>query len=217
MADMITIAVTDDNELLRKNIVDRLKDDFTILYEAGSARAILRYLRGNEPVYHPQVILMDIAMDELDGIEATAQVKELNPTIKVIMLTVFEDEDKVLNAIKAGADGYLVKDEKKERIIECIQDVINEGSYLSPSVAVKAIKYLQKTYVPSEALPGNPISKREQEILQLSISGSSYAEIANSLYISMSTVKSHIYHIYEKLHVSKKMDAARKASGNSSV
>jgi DNA-binding NarL/FixJ family response regulator len=211
---MISIAVTDDNEMLRKNIVDRLKDDFTILYEASSARAILRYLRANEPAYHPQVILMDIAMDELDGIEATAQVKELNPTIKVIMLTVFEDEDKVLNAIKAGADGYLVKDEKKERIIECIQDVVNEGSYLSPSVAVKAIKYLQKTYVPSEASPGNPLSKREQEILQLIISGNSYAEIANSLYISMSTVKSHIYHIYEKLQVSNKMDAARKASGN---
>jgi DNA-binding NarL/FixJ family response regulator len=211
---MTTIAVTDDNEMLRKNIVERLRGNFTIIFEAGSARTLLRFLHANEPAHHPQVVLMDIGMDEMDGIEATAHVKELNPGIKIIMLTVFEDDDKVLNAIKAGADGYLIKDEKKERIIESINDVMNGGSYLSPSVAVKAMKYLQKVYLPGEAAPGNPLSKREQEILQCIVGGSTYAEIAASLYISMSTVKSHIYHIYEKLHVGNKMDAARKASGN---
>jgi DNA-binding NarL/FixJ family response regulator len=211
---MITIAVTDDNEMLRKNIVERLKGEFSILFEAGSAMALLRYLKANKPAQHPQVILMDIAMDEMDGIEATLKVKELNPLIKVIMLTVFEDDEKVLNSIKAGADGYMIKDEKKERIIESIQDIMHGGSYLSPSVAVKALKYLQKVYLPGKATPGNPLSKREQEILQLIINGTTYSEIAAQLFISMSTVKSHIYHIYEKLQVSNKMDAARKASGN---
>lgn len=211
---MITIAVTDDNELLRRNIIDRLKDDFRIVFEASSAHAMLRYLTTHTLGDHPDVILMDIEMDEVNGIEATRQIKEIDPIIKVIMLTVFEDDDKVLNAIKAGADGYLIKDEKKERIIECILDVMNGGSYMSPSVAIKTLKYLQKNYIPKEAVPGNPLSHREQEILQLIIEGHSYAEIATKLFISMSTVKSHIYHIYEKLHVSNKIEAARKATSN---
>jgi len=211
---MITVAVTDDNDLLRNNIVERLKDNFQIIFEASSAKALLRNLNANERLHHPQIILMDIEMDDMDGIEATQQVKEINPGIKVIMLTVFEDDDKVLNAIKAGADGYLIKDEKKERIIECIFDVMNGGSYMSPSVAIKTLKYLQKNYIPKEATPGNPLTTREQEILQLVIDGNSYTDIAANLFISMSTVKSHIYHIYEKLHVSNKIEAAKKVTNN---
>ncbi len=211
---MISLAVTDDNELLRSNIIERLKDDFHILFEASSAKGLLRFLKANEFTHHPRVILMDIEMDEMNGIEATRLVKEINPAIKIIMLTVFEDDDKVLNAIKAGADGYLIKDEKKERIIECIYDVINGGSYMSPSVAIKTLKYLQKNYIPKEAVPGNPLTHREQEILHLIIDGSSYADIAARLFISMATVKSHIYHIYEKLHVSNKIEAAKKATNN---
>jgi DNA-binding NarL/FixJ family response regulator len=210
---MTCIAVTDDNGMLRQNIIERLQHDFRIVFEAGSAKSLLRFLTSNEPAHHPQVILMDIGMDEMDGIEATAAVKELNPSIKVIMLTVFEDEEKVLNAIKAGADGYLVKDEKKERLIECIHDVMQGGSYLSPSVAAKAMKYLQKNYVPDKASPGNPLSRREQEILQFIINGNTYQEIASKLFISMATVKSHIYHIYEKLQVKNKIEAAKKVSG----
>ena len=110
---MLTIAITDDNDMLRKNISERLKNNFQIVFEASSAKSLLRFLKINDPSRHPQVILMDIEMDEMDGIEATRQVKELAPAIKVIMLTVFEDDEKILNAIKAGADGYLVKDEKK--------------------------------------------------------------------------------------------------------
>jgi DNA-binding NarL/FixJ family response regulator len=211
---MITIAVTDDNEMLRGQIVQRLKDDFNVVFQAASAKALLRFLRANSPADHPRVVLMDIGMDEMNGIEATTHVKELNPIIKVIMLTVFEDDEKVLNAIKAGADGYIIKDEKRERIIECIQDIVNGGSYLSPSVAAKAMRYLQKAYRPAEAAPGNPLTKREQEILQLIIDGKTYADIATGLFVSMATVKSHISHIYQKLHVTNKMDAAKKASGN---
>lgn len=211
---MITIAVTDDNGLLRRNIIERLKEDFLTVFEASSAKAMLRFLKVNDTKQHPQVILMDIEMDEMNGIEATSLIKEINPGIKVIMLTVFEDDDKVLSAIKAGADGYLVKDERKERIIECIYDVINGGSYMSPSVAIKTMRYLQKNYIPKEAISGNPLTNREQEILQLVIDGNTYSDIATRLFISMSTVKSHIYHIYEKLHVSNKIEAAKKATGN---
>jgi len=211
---MLTIAITDDNDILRKNISERLNIDFQIIFEASSAKSLLRFLKTNDLSSHPQVIMMDIEMDEMNGIEATKKVKELNAAIKVIMLTVFEDDEKILNAIKAGADGYLVKDEKKERLIECIHDVMQGGSSLSPSVAAKAMKYLQKNYVPDKAVPGNPLSKREQEILQYIIDGSTYNDIASRLFISMATVKTHIYHIYEKLHVKNKIEAAKKATGN---
>ena len=211
---MVRIAVIDDNEFLRGNIIDRLKDEFHFVFESGAAKELIRFLKTHSIAQQPELILMDIEMEGTNGIEATALVKEFNPAIKVIMLTVFEDEDKVLNAIKAGADGYLLKDEKKEKLIECIHDVISGGSYLSPSVANKAMKYLQKTYVPKEASPGNPLTPREQEILLLIIDGQSYQEIASGLFISMPTVKSHIYHIYEKLHVSNKIEAAKKATGN---
>lgn len=211
---MFTIAITDDNDMLRKNISERLKNNFQVVFEASSAKSLLRFLKSNDTSHQPQVVLMDIEMDEMNGIEATKQVKELYPSIKVIMLTVFEDDEKILNAIKAGADGYLVKDEKKERIIECIEDVMKGGSYLSPSVAAKAMKYLQKNYIPEKAAPGNPLSKREQEILQFIIDGNTYHDIASKLFISMATVKTHIYHIYEKLHVNNKIEAAKKASGN---
>ncbi len=211
---MITLAITDDNDFLRQNIIERLKEEFHIVFEASSAKGILRFLRTNAAADHPQVILMDIEMDEMDGIQATAQINQINPQIRVIMLTVFEDEEKVFSAIKAGAVGYLVKDERKERMIECIHDVAEGGSYLSPSVAIKALQYLQEHYSPQQSAPGNPLSKREREILKYIIDGNSYAEIGVKLFISMATVKSHVYHIYEKLQVSNKIEAAKKATGN---
>ena len=211
---MISLAIVDDNELLRRNIIARFKDEFHIVYESRSAKPLLRFLRTNPIIDHPQIVLMDIEMDEMDGIEATACVKEINPAIKVIMLTVFEQEEKVLRAIKAGALGYLIKDEKKEKMIECIHDVANGGSYLSPSVAIKAFHYLQSNYSPRASEPGNPLSAREREILQNIIDGSSYTEIATNLFISISTVKSHVYHIYEKLQVRNKIEAANKVARN---
>jgi DNA-binding NarL/FixJ family response regulator len=143
---MITLAITDDNDLLRRNIIDRLKDEFHIVFEAAMAKSLLRFLRTHPPVDHPQIILMDIEMDEMDGIEATSQVKLINAAIKVIMLTVFEQEEKVLNAIKAGAVGYLIKDEKKEKMIECIQDVANGGSYLSSHSGHKGLTIYTELY-----------------------------------------------------------------------
>ena len=209
---MITVAITDDNDIIRNSVVRRLKDSFRFVYEASSAESMLRFLKQNPPVVHPQVILMDIEMGEIDGIEATAMVKELNPSIKVVMLTVFEDDEKIMNAIKAGADGYCVKDEKKERIAECLTDVVDGGSYMSPAVARKAMKYLQQTYMPVSAAAGNnPLTHREQEILLLVVNGQKYADIAQQLFVSLATIKTHIYHIYEKLQVGNKLQAMQLA------
>jgi len=209
---MITIAIVDDNEMLRENLLNRLKENFQVVFEAGNAPLLLKFLRTHPPAQHPQVVLMDIGMEEMDGIEATAEVKKNNPAIQVIMLTVFEDETKVLNAIKAGASAYIIKDEKKDILIGTIQDVVNGGSYLSPAVARKAFYYLQEIYTPKEAAANNPLTKREQEVLQLISKGYKYTQICESLFISIDTVKSHIRHIYEKLHVSGKMEAMKKAN-----
>lgn len=198
--------------MLRTTLINRLKADFRIIFEAGNASLFLKFLRTHTPTNHPAIVLMDIAMEEMDGITATAEIKKQFPGIQVIMLTVFEDESRVLNAIKAGASAYLIKDEKKETLIQAIHDVIQGGSYLSPAVARKAFQYLKEVYLPKEPDTGNPLTKREQEILQLIIRGKKYAQIAEGLYISIDTVKSHIRHIYEKLQVSSKMEAARKAS-----
>lgn len=206
---MTEIAIVDDNDLLRQTVCQRLREEFRIVYEASSAASLLRFLRANLAANHPRVVLMDIAMEGMDGIEATAWVKEINPNIKIIILTVFEDDDKVLSAIKAGADGYCIKDDHRDRIAHCINDVLEGGSYMSPIVARKAMRYLQQNYLPPEPTNNNPLSRREQEILQLVIDGKTAIQIAGQLFISVSTVKSHIYHIYEKLHVSNKMQAAR--------
>ncbi len=208
---MITVAITDDNDIIRNSVIRRLKEGVRFVYEASSAESMLRFLKSNPFTVHPQVILMDIEMGEIDGIEATAMVKEMNPAIKVVMLTVFEDDEKIMNAIKAGADGYCVKDEKKDRILECINDVVTGGSYMSPSVARKAMKYLQQSYTPISATTENPLTKRETEILQMVINGNKYADIGQSLFISTATVKTHVYHIYEKLHVGNKMQAMQLA------
>lgn len=209
---MTTLAVVDDNNMLRENILKRLKDHFHIVFEAGNAPLLLKFLRTHPPAQHPQIILMDIGMEEMDGIEATAEVIKLNSAIHVIMLTVFEDETRVLNAIKAGASAYIVKDERKETLIATIEDVMQGGSYLSPAIARKAFQYLQETYIPKEPVNDNPLTKREQEVLQLIINGKKYSQIGELLFISIDTVKSHIRHIYEKLQVSGKMEAARKAA-----
>jgi DNA-binding NarL/FixJ family response regulator len=209
---MTTLAIVDDNEMLRSNVVKRLKDDFRIIFEAGNAPFLLKFLRTHPPLQHPQIILMDIGMEDMDGIEATAAVKKINDSIQVIMLTVFEDETKVLNAIKAGAAAYIIKDEKKETLISIINDVIGGGSYLSPAVARKAFHYLQEIYTPKQASTDNPLTKREQEVLQLIIKGYKYNQVSETLFISIDTVKSHIRHIYEKLQVSGKMEAARKVT-----
>ena len=209
---MVTLAIVDDNDMLRENILNRLKGHFRVIFEAGNALLLLKFLRTHPPAQHPQAILMDIGMEEMDGVTATAEVKKINSSIHVIMLTVFEDETRLLNAIKQGASAYIIKDEKKENLITIVGDVINGGSYLSPVMARKAFHYLQEVYIPNRPVSESTLTKREQEVLQLIIKGKKYNQVSEALFISIDTVKSHIRHIYEKLQVSSKMEAARKAA-----
>lgn len=211
---MHKIAVVDDNSMLRDNIVARLQGNYELCFESGNANALLSFLERCEPVSRPALVLMDIEMDEMDGIEATAKLKATHPEIKVAMLTVFEQEEKVWQSIMAGADGYILKDESRERLLGCIEDILAGGSYMTPSIARKALNMMQQNSSTGfVSNPATPLTKRELEILTLVTKGLSYKQIADQLFISVSTAKTHIHHIYEKLQVNNKMEAARKMQG----
>lgn len=160
----------------------------------------------------PDVVLMDIQMPVMDGIAATAAVKALHPQIKVVMATVFDDEESIFNAILAGADGYLLKDESPEALHRALLEVMEGGAPMSPAIARKALALLRRN--PSQPLPQvaeHDLSGREIEILDQLSKGLRYQQVADNLYISTGTVRKHIEHIYRKLQVHNKMEAVEMA------
>lgn len=207
MATHPTIALADDHEMIRQVVRNLTTGHYSIVYEAASAESLLRFLQANPATRHPAMALLDIEMGGMSGIEAIRKVKEINPSIKVIMLTSFDDDDKVFSAIRQGADAYIIKTDMDHRLLTCLQDVEAGGSYMSPGVARKAMQFMLQHAVP-EPDAGNPLSTREIEILKLVISGETAADIAGQLFISATTVKTHIYNVYKKLQVTNKMEAA---------
>lgn len=157
----------------------------------------------------PDVILMDIDMPGTNGIDAAAIVKAVSPQTQVIMLTVFDNEEKIFNAIRNGASGYLLKHTPPSEIIESIFDVNKGGSPMTANVARKVLQYFQSQ--PKTHKSDYNLSERELQIVKGLVSGYSYKAIAAELFISIDTVRSHIRRIYEKLHVNSKTEAVLKA------
>lgn len=157
----------------------------------------------------PDVILMDIDMPGTNGIDAAAIVKAVSPQTQVIMLTVFDNEEKIFNAIRNGASGYLLKHTPPSEIIESIFDVNKGGSPMTANVARKVLQYFQSQ--PKAHKSDYNLSERELQIVKGLVSGYSYKAIAAELFISIDTVRSHIRRIYEKLHVNSKTEAVLKA------
>lgn len=157
----------------------------------------------------PDVILMDIDMPGTNGIDAVAIVKAVSPKTQVIMLTVFDNEEKIFNAIRNGASGYLLKHTPPSEIIESIFDVNKGGSPMTANVARKVLQYFQSQ--PKANKEDYNLSERELQIIKGLVSGYSYKAIAAELFISIDTVRSHIRRIYEKLHVNSKTEAVLKA------
>ncbi len=156
---------------------------------------------------NPDVILMDIDMPVMSGIEAVAIVSEKFPQIKVIMQTIFDDSNKIFAAIKAGAAGYLLKNTSPAKLVESINEVVNGGAPMSASVALKVLQYYRdQTQLESKY----NLSPREKELLQHLVNGQSYKVIADELFISLSTVQTHIRNIYDKLQVNSKSQAVAK-------
>lgn len=163
------------------------------------------------PGLKPDVVLMDIDMPGRSGLDATPVVKALRPETQVLILTVFEDEDKIFQAIRNGASGYLLKRTPPAEIITAIVDVHQGGSPMTSSVARKVLEFFRQQQPPADKQPDYGLSNREQEILKSLVKGHSYKQIATEYFISLDTVRSHIRHIYEKLQVNSKTGVVLKA------
>lgn len=210
----IKLAIVDDKQANRNSLKDKMnfEDDFEVLFTASNGIDFLEKLKEHKSNL-PEVVLMDIDMPIMNGIETVSHAHQSYPEIKFLMFTVFDDDEKVFEAIKSGAIGYLLKDEKVEIIIQSIKQIIEYGgSPMSPSIARKALKLLmnapihEKDEVEEE---DHGLSKRELEILQGLVDGYDYKELADKLFISPHTVRTHINKIYQKLHVNNKTQAIK--------
>lgn len=160
----------------------------------------------------PDVVLMDIGMPGMDGIMATRHLVKQWPELKVLIQTVFEDDDKIFSAICAGASGYILKSTSPSRLVEAIHEVYNGGSPMTPFIASRVLKLFQQ-FAPSAQAEAErlTLSAREKEILGLMVEGNSFHVIAGKCFISYETVKTHIKRIYKKLHVASASEAVVKA------
>jgi len=208
----IRVLVVDDHLLFRRGVLAALasRPHIEVVGEAGNGEEAVQLARQTQP----DVILMDIAMPVCSGLEATRQIKRELPRIKIIMLTVSEEDEALFEAVRAGAEGYLLKDLKVNQLFEAIESVVRGEAPLSGAIAAKLLRELQRS-TPSHAVPAElteTLSEREIEILTLVGQGLSNKEIADRLYISESTVKNHLRTILDKLHLRNRIQAAIYAS-----
>ncbi len=217
----VSIAIVDDKRLLRTTLTEQIQynQPIEVLFTAENGIDFLQQMEKRPKNNHPLVVLMDIEMPEMDGIETVLIAKEIYPDIQFLMLTAFSEDEKIFDAVKAGASGYLLKDESIAKIISSISELLYEGSVpMSPIVAKRTLEMLkvseksfQKTENASESSSDATeyLTSREMDILQEIVSGLNYKEIADKLFISPHTVRKHIANIYEKLHVSNKTAAIK--------
>lgn len=209
----LRIAIAEDNHFLAKAIREKLSffESISVKFIAKNGAELIGKLTEDNRV---DVILMDIQMPEMDGIKATELIKKQFPQIKIIMLTVYDDDEYVFRAIKAGANGYLLKEIEAEKLFNSIQEVMSDGAPMTPSIALKTLNLLRNPNIEfqnKQDIEEIKLSKRETEILIQLSKGLNYNEIADNLTISPSTVRKHIENIYKKLQVHNKMEAVIKA------
>lgn len=210
---MITrIAVAEDNFHLGKAIEEKLSfhDSCKIKFIAENGKELLERLEENHNV---DLILMDIEMPEMNGIQATELVKKKYPQIKILMLTVLDNDENIFNAIKSGADGYLLKDIPHQELHRCIEETLQGGAAMSPSIASKTLKLLRNPLAEQEIPNAEEaaLSEREIDVLEQLCKGLNYTRIAENLFLSPNTVRKHIENIYKKLQVHSKLEAIEKA------
>jgi DNA-binding NarL/FixJ family response regulator len=205
---MIRVAVFDDNKP-RRELLEILLNSTPGMQCIGSFEDC-RNVVGNLANEVPNVVLMDIDMPHVDGIEGVQLIKTYYPGIKVLMQTVFEDEEKIFASICAGADGYILKKTSPAKLIDAITDVVEGGAPMTPTVARQVLQLINNKNKKASAADFK-LSDRECEILSLLVHGLSYKMIAERCNITYSTVNTHIGHIYEKLHVKTGIEAVAKA------
>ncbi|MVO09296.1 response regulator [Flavobacterium sp. TP390] len=211
------IAIVDDNSFLITSIKEKLSffEEIQIKFSALNGVELLEKLEKNN---HLEAILMDIEMPIMNGIEATLAVKQKYPQIKIIMLTVFDNDENIFNAIKAGADGYLLKDVNPHVLFNGIVETLNGGAAMNPSIALKTLKLLRNPISFDDATKEEiNLTVREIDVLEQLAQGLSYTVIAENLFLSPSTVRKHIENIYSKLQVHSKLEAVQKAKRNNLI
>jgi DNA-binding NarL/FixJ family response regulator len=203
---MLKLAIVEDNHHLRKSLENLCNqaEGISCVASLGNLMNIVSDINKAEP----DIVLMDIGLPNISGIEGVRTIKTNFPDVLVMMFTVFEDDDKIFEAIRAGASGYLLKKTPPEDIIEAIRELHNGGAPMSPAIARKVVNHFRVK--PNDSLESHGLTVREKEILFSLVDGLSYKKVADKYCISISTVRTHICNIYEKLHVHTKAEAVAK-------
>lgn len=209
----IHIAIAEDNSFVRKATLQRLEPhpQIVVKYLANNGEELLQQLQRDARI---DLVLMDLQMPVMNGIETTSQVKKLYPQIKVLVLTMFDDDEHLFNAIMAGASGYILKEDNSNQLFQSIMDTVTGGAAMSAGIALKTLNLIRNPLQPDIEMNDYGLSKREIELLTQLKNGLTYEQIAANLFISYHTVRKHIENIYRKLHVNNKVDALHKASQN---
>ncbi len=202
----IKVVIVEDDREMREGLeaIVRFHTGLECLASYPSAEEALANISSNVP----DIVLMDIHLPGISGIECVKQLKPLLPQTQFMMCTVYEDTDTVYDSLCAGATGYLLKNSPPGKITDAILDLYQGGSPMSSTIARKVIKAFQP--VPQQNTEADALTKREHELLELLAKGYRYKEIAEKLFISFETVRTHIHHIYEKLHVQSRTEAVNK-------
>ena len=206
----IKILIADDHAVVREGTRQILENesDLAVVAEAGDGEEAVR-LAGS---FKPDVAIIDIAMPKLDGIEATRQIKTLYPTVAVLILTAYDDDQFVFSLLEAGAAGYLLKSVRGRELIDAVRAVYAGESVLHPSIARKVLnRFIPVAGKPLKQEPSEILTEREIEVLRLATRGLSNQDIANELYLSLRTVQTHLSHIFNKLQVSSRTEAVVRA------
>ena len=214
----IKIAIVDDNSFLINAVKEKLSffEDLNFKFSAMNGSEFLMKLEDN---HNLDLILMDIEMPVLNGIETTEIIKQKYPHIKIIMLTVFDNDENIFNAIKAGADGYLLKEINAKDLHDGIIETLNGGAAMNPSIALKTLKLLRNPInIPNKQDQEDlQLTSRETDVLEQLSKGLNYIKIAENLILSTGTVRKHIENIYKKLQVHNKLEAVQKAKKNNLI
>jgi DNA-binding NarL/FixJ family response regulator len=203
---MNTVAIVEDNAVMRKTFrqwIDAVPG-FQCVFDCGSAEVALAEI----PKFKPDVVLMDVHLPGESGIVCTARLKEVLPSVQIIIVTVYRNHELIIQALQAGACGYLLKRSSPEELVKAISEVLSGGAPMTGEIARMLVEAFQKK--PATSAPGDGLTQREAEILALLSEGLSNKEIADRGKISYDTVRAHLRHIYEKLHVRGRTEAVKK-------
>ena len=205
-----TIALVEDDANLRETLADIISSSngWELIASYPDAEAALAGMKST----CPEVVLMDIQLPGMSGIECVTRLKAQHPAVQVLMVTVYDNNDRIFDALAAGASGYLLKRDAPAKLLECLDDLLTGGSPMSSAIARKVVQHFQKA--PPAKNEDHNLTPREKQILELLVKGGLYKEIAWDLGIGVETVRTHLHNIYAKLHVRTRTEAVVKYLGH---